>query len=150
VYVPKVVSVSSHQALTTVCMIPKTLIISHQTSSLTHHIVLPDECTAATVTLHLAACLLHEIRLGVDSSFWPALQMLPRETIRVPTFWGHEDLGGQDGAEGLAWLKGTAAELELDRKDQEGLSFVRAGFRPHHAVLGGWLTSRWPPHMQYM
>jgi hypothetical protein len=105
-------------------MIPKKLAISHRTSSLAKYIALPPDFTAAQVTLHLAACLLHEIRLGTESPFWPALQMLPRDTIRVPTFWGHARLCGSDGIEAMAWLMGTNAEEELRRKDREGLSFV--------------------------
>lgn len=113
------------ETLTTVGMIPKALVLSHQTCSLTRHIALPSDGTAAEVTLHLAACLLHELRLGVESTFWPALQMLPREAIPVPTFWARY---GQDGQEALRWLQGTTAEKELKRKDLEGLSLVRVPF----------------------
>ena len=91
---------------------------------MTQHVPLSEEFTAADVILHLAACLLYELVLGKESRFYPWLQILPRETVALPTFWMDGALYGEDGKEALRQLGGTEAEKELQRKDGEGLSMV--------------------------
>lgn len=112
--------------LTAVCIVPKSIILSHRTSDLTTHLPLDEDFSAADVTLHLAACLLYELLLGEESRFYPWLQILPRETIAIPTFWAEEALYGKDGVEALSRLAGTEGEKELHRKDAEGMSLVRS------------------------
>ena len=107
----------------TVCAVPKQVVFSHKTASLPT-LTLPPEAGAAEHTLHLAACLLHEIRLGHESIFYPWIQALPRETILLPTFWNNHEMGGEDGRSGLEWLVGTEGEKELQRKNGDGLSMV--------------------------
>lgn len=104
-----------------VCAVPRDIILSAKTASL--------ECDGevddyAGLVLQLSACLLHELRLGGDSRWYPWLQVLPRETVRVPTLWEHGELGGEDGRRGLDWLEGTEAARELAKKDADGLSLV--------------------------
>ena len=111
--------------LTAVCIVPKSVILSHRTSDLTTHLPLGEDFSAADVTLHLAACLLYELLLGEESRFYPWLQILPRETVAIPTFWAEEDMYGADGVEALSRLAGTEGEKELHRKDAEGMSLVR-------------------------
>jgi hypothetical protein len=88
------------------------------------HLPLPEEFSASDVILHLAACLLYELLRGVESPFYPWLQILPRETVALPTFWGDKTLYGDDGEQALSLLSGTEAEKELRRKDSEGLALV--------------------------
>jgi hypothetical protein len=118
------VSPSLRSTLRPVCSVLKASVFSRRTAALSNHLALSPEPDAAEHTLYLAACLLHEIRLGQSSEFWPWLQVLPRETIPLPTFWADESICGQDGREALAWLTGTDGEKELKRKDSEGLALV--------------------------
>jgi hypothetical protein len=105
-----------------VCGIPRQSILSARTSSLQR----PYEPeSAADIILHLTACLLHELRLGEVSEWYGWLQMIPRDTVLVPSLWGEESVGGRDGRRALEWLAGTEAQKQLERKDREGLSFVR-------------------------
>jgi hypothetical protein len=74
--------------------------------------------------LHLSLVLLHELRLGADSRWYGYLQSLPRDTVLLPLFWGMEELAREDGSTAKEWLRGTEAERDLQRKDQEGLGLV--------------------------
>lgn len=107
-----------------VCAVPKYTVFSHRTSNFSAIVKLPAEPSPADYTLHVAACLLYELRLGSDSIYEPWLQVLPRHTILLPTFWGDESICGEDGVEASRWIKGTEVEHELRRKNQEGLSLV--------------------------
>lgn len=106
------------------CVVPKSIVLSHRTSGLTEHVPLLSDFSAADVTLHLAACLLYELLLGEESRFYPWLQILPRQTVALPTFWGEKELYGEDGPMALSRLDGTEAKRELQRKDAEGLALV--------------------------
>lgn len=114
-----------------VCVVPKSALLSQRTASLSRSFPLSLEARPSDVILHLTLCLLHELRLGHDSEFYEWLQILPRSTIMLPTFWGDEELAGEDGKEALKWLTATQGERELRRKDEEGLSLVR----PHLSFM---------------
>ena len=66
--------------------------------------------------------LLHEFRLGPDSTFWGYIQSLPREPVLLPVIWSIGELAGEDGKLAIQWLKGTEAERDLNSKALEGLS----------------------------
>lgn len=76
--------------------------------------------------MHLALCLLHELRLGSESPFYGYLQALPRDTgaMGLPFIWGVEEVAGEDGRLARAWLVGTEAERDILRKEREGLGLV--------------------------
>jgi hypothetical protein len=53
------------------------------------------------------------------------LQVLPRETVAVPILWNLKEVGGDDGRKAFPWLKGTDAEREMKRQNEEdGLARV--------------------------
>ncbi len=108
-----------------VCTVRKSALLTHRTAALSETHPLPPDAGPSDGILHLALCLLHELRLGVNSALYGWLQILPRSTIFLPTIWSDEDIVGEDGKEGLKWLTGTRAERELRRKNEEGLSLVR-------------------------
>lgn len=113
--------------------------LSYRTASFSRTLPLGplDQSSASEITLHLAACLLHELRLGEDSRWYGWLQMIPRDGIALPTFWGDgvSQIGGPDGQAGLQWLRGTRGEMELARKEEEGLSLVRGDAPATHIGL---------------
>lgn len=99
-----------------ICAVPKSTIFSNQTASLdlsSSPSLSKEPEKSADIIYRLTACLLHELRLGEESSWYGWLQVLPRETIPVPILWDEEDIGGQDGKAGLEWLQGTDAAREL-------------------------------------
>lgn len=114
--------VGSHHSA--VCQVPKTALLSAQTSSLPMTVDTVHTSTPSHSILFLALAVLHELRLGYASAFYGYLQSLPRRTIRLPVFWTVEELAGEDGLLALEWLRGTEAERELLRKHSEGLSLV--------------------------
>lgn len=65
----------------------------------------------------LALVLLHELRLGKESSFWGYLQSLPRSIGGLPIFWP------EDG-DARKWLRGTEAGRELAKKDELCMGYV--------------------------
>lgn len=101
------------------------MIFSHQTCSLdTSHY--PEPESAADMLLQLAACLLHELRLGRDSRWYGWLQVLPRDTVVVPVLWGVGEISGRDGEQALKWAKGSGFGKEIKRQEEsDGLSLVR-------------------------
>ncbi|KAK4689762.1 hypothetical protein P7C73_g359, partial [Tremellales sp. Uapishka_1] len=101
------------------CQIPKTSLLSTRTTSLPSLMSLPVGSTTSHSVLYLALVLLHEMRMGDQSTFYGYLQSLPRETIMLPVLW---ELAAEDGRAGREWLKGTEAERVLRQKDSEGLS----------------------------
>lgn len=107
-----------------VCTVPKDRLLSHKTSQFSTICAVREESTAAEYTLHLASCLLYELRFSTESTHHGWLQLLPREIILLPTFWGNQDISGEDAHDALKWIKGTEVEKELRRKDEEGLSMV--------------------------
>lgn len=42
----------------------------------------------------------------------------------LPMFWHMPELGGEDGLEGLKWLKGSEVERRIQSKAAEGLGYV--------------------------
>ena len=104
-----------------VCAIPRQSILSARTSAFQRSY---EPESAADIILHLTACLLHELRLGEESEFYGWLQMIPRETVLLPTLWDEASVAGEDGRRALEWLEGTEALKQLERKDGEGLSLV--------------------------
>ncbi|GMK58692.1 hypothetical protein CspeluHIS016_0601340 [Cutaneotrichosporon spelunceum] len=98
--------------------IPKSAILSTRTSSLTS---LPTSIDSVGTTSHtilsLALALLHELRLGPDSSFWGYIQFLPRTTVSVPTLWPLDP----NASAASAWLKGTEASRDIRRRQLEGI-----------------------------
>ncbi|EIW69440.1 hypothetical protein TREMEDRAFT_62307 [Tremella mesenterica DSM 1558] len=107
-----------------VCMIPKTAVLSHRTSSLPLLAPPPtsvDGIEAHWPILQLSLAILHELRLDVDSPFFGYLQSLPRELILLPVFWSVKRIAGEDGRLGLLWLKGTEAERDMARRSSIGL-----------------------------
>ncbi|KAK0532673.1 hypothetical protein OC834_002511 [Tilletia horrida] len=78
--------------------IPKTAILSPQSSSLRHFdpTFTPcsvgvsehnDEASPALATPQLALCIMHELILGPASRFWPYLATLPPRGVRLPRMW---------------------------------------------------------------
>lgn len=110
--------------LTTVCKIPKTSLLSLRTTSLP-----PLPSTGPTMASHtilgLALALLHEMRLGSDSPFFGYIQCLPRATVPIPVLWPLEE-EGSDARLAYPWLKGTEAERDLRRREEEGVGLVSA------------------------
>lgn len=112
--------------LQTVCKIPKSALLSARTCSLPPLTDAPVLTTAHSI-LGLALALLHELRLGPDSSFWGYLQSLPRETVPIPALWPLCP-EGSDAALALKWLQGTEAERDLRRREREGVGLVSLGY----------------------
>jgi hypothetical protein len=112
---------------TPVFSIPKTSLLSVHTSSLPplSSSSSPEPITNASI-LHLALCVLHEIRLAELSPFHGYLQSLPRSFAgcELPIFWHVPEMGGDDGAEGLLWLLGSEVEKRIASKAAEGLGYV--------------------------
>lgn len=114
--------------------LPKHSILSHQTASLS---AITHLSSASHTILNLSLCLLHEIRLSVNSKFYGYLQSLPRDMgAGLPLFWQTgEGVEAEDGERGLQWLKSTEAEKELRKSERQGLSlvgtvFMRLLYRP--------------------
>ncbi|WVQ78320.1 hypothetical protein IAT38_000405 [Cryptococcus sp. DSM 104549] len=110
-----------------ICSIPKTAILSPRSSSLPPIMAFAPPSTSHSI-LHLALCLLHELRLEKFSRFHGYLQSLPRDmSAALPAFWGldngdEETDEARDGRLGSEWLRGTEAEREIEKKAREGLA----------------------------
>ncbi|ORY22561.1 hypothetical protein BCR39DRAFT_551262 [Naematelia encephala] len=131
----------------TVCTVPKSCILSHQTASFSTIHPLPlnadEEFQSSDYILHLAACLLHELRLGEASRWYGYLQILPRSIVMIPTFWEVEELAGLDGAKALEWLRGTEGDKELRRKVGDGLGM--AAIQEYYSAIQSFFPST-PSH----
>lgn len=107
-----------------VCQVPKSALLSTRSSSLPPILPVTKDLTSHSI-LHLALALLHEMRLEGKSKWYGYLQGLPRETIKLPLFWGIEGLCGDDGKKGLEWLTGSEVEKDLRRRAAMGFLLVR-------------------------
>lgn len=108
-----------------VVQIPKSAILSLRTSSLPKLASkFTDEGKDTQPLWYLALALLHEIRLGRQSTFWGYIQILPRKHIPLPVLWPVKEIGQEDGRLGIRWLAGTEAQRDLNRKASEGQALV--------------------------
>ncbi|BGO88554.1 hypothetical protein NBRC10512_004653 [Rhodotorula toruloides] len=103
----RVVALASIPITTTVGRIPKSLVLSHRTSSL-----LLDDSAHSTLdslppALRLAVHVAHELRLGPHSRWHVYLASCPTEEVPVALLW--------DDGEASTWLEGTQVECEARR-----------------------------------
>ncbi|CAD6907262.1 unnamed protein product [Tilletia controversa] len=118
--------------------IPKTAILSPQSSSLSQYdptfvpctiggITLSDDTASPLATPHLALCLLHEFILGPKSRFWPYLDTLPPYGVELSRQW-------VDGSPEYSILKHTETEQVMKRLQRESSAAL-----PDHTVTDRFL-----------
>ncbi|BGO99064.1 hypothetical protein NBRC10513v2_000165 [Rhodotorula toruloides] len=103
----RVVALACIPTTTTVGRIPKSLVLSHRTSSL-----LLDDSARSTLdsllpALRLAVHVAHELRLAAHSRWHVYLASCPTEEVPVALLW--------DDGEASSWLEGTQVEREVRR-----------------------------------
>lgn len=100
--------------------IPKSLVLSHRTSSL-----LLDDSAHSTLdslppALRLAVHVAHELRLGPHSRWHVYLASCPTEEVPVALLW--------DDGEASTWLEGTQVECEARRLGTNRVCELRASW----------------------
>lgn len=105
-----------------VARIPKTLCLSHRTSSLARHLeaVDLDDELLQSPPVRLALHVAHELGLGDRSPWHVYFQHAPQESVPVAALWDETD-----DRDALRWLRGTQAHRQLARSSFNKVRSVR-------------------------
>lgn len=87
-------------------MIPKSSILSRQTSAIAARVAFIDKHSQ---TLVLSLCLLYEAAIGSESKFDAYVRSLPTH-VPIATLW-------EEGSTAREWIQGTTLEKELRELD---------------------------------
>ncbi|GAA6044258.1 hypothetical protein JCM8097_002098 [Rhodosporidiobolus ruineniae] len=95
----------------TVARIPKHLVLSHRSSSLSPSEPHANALAHAPLALRLAVHVLHEVLRGSDSFWAPYLAASPpEEEVPIAVLW-------EEGSEAAQWARGTQLEKEVRKAD---------------------------------
>ncbi|BGP28433.1 hypothetical protein JCM10296v2_000165 [Rhodotorula toruloides] len=103
----RVVALADIPTTTTVGRIPKSLVLSHRTSSLLLEDSARSTLDSLPPALRLAVHVAHELRLGPHSRWHVYFASCPTEEVPVALLWDH--------SEASSWLAGTQVEREVRR-----------------------------------